>query len=112
MRVLICGGRDYTDAAALESAMSLLPFSPSIVIEGGARGADRLGRQWAIKNGIHYATVPALWDAFGKSAGGRRNSAMLLLQPEYCIALPGGTGTKNMVKQCAGRSIPVWEPYA
>ena len=111
MRLLICGGRNFNDYARLESCMVQLPYTPSIIIEGGARGADRLGRQWAITTGLHYATVPALWDVYSKSAGPLRNSAMLLLLPEYCIAMPGGSGTADMVRQCTDLKIPVWQPY-
>ena len=91
--------------------MKMLPFRPSLIIEGGAKGADRMARNWAIQNGIHYAIVPALWDAFGRSAGSRRNSAMLMLTPDYCVAMPGGSGTANMIRQCADENIAVWQPY-
>lgn len=112
MIILICGGRDYNDYDALNRAMTeLLPFRPKMVIEGGATGADRLGRQWAIDNGVHYATVPALWDHFGKSAGYRRNAVMLMLEPSYCIALPGGRGTANMIDLCQRAEVTVWQPY-
>jgi len=111
MKLLICGGRDYADYDAFTRAMNRLPFKPSIVIEGGATGADRMGRQWAISKGIHYATVPALWDAYGLSAGGRRNSAMIILSPDYCVAFPGGTGTADMVRQCEKYNVTCWEPY-
>lgn len=111
MKVLVCGGRDYSDHDAFLKVMNMLPFRPSLIIEGGAKGADRMARHWAIQNGVHYATVPALWDAFGRSAGHRRNSAMLMLNPEYCVALPGGNGTADMVRQCIEDNITVWQPY-
>ena len=68
-----------------------------------------MGRQWAVANGVHYAEVPALWDRYGNKAGTLRNTAMLLLTPEYCIAMPGNTGTANMVRQCKKMGIPVWD---
>lgn len=111
MRLLICGGREFNDMDKLHAAIMKLPFMPTIVIEGGARGTDRLAKTWAIKHGIHYAEVPALWDQYEKTAGPRRNKAMLTLNPEYCLAMPGGNGTADMVKKCNARCIPVWEPY-
>ena len=111
MILLICGGRGFNDYEKLAVAMRALPFTPSIIVEGGARGADSLARGWAVANKVHYAEVPALWGCFDKAAGGLRNSAMLLLRPEYCVALPGGSGTRNMVDQCTRAGIPVWEPY-
>ena len=65
--------------------------------------ADR----WAKTNGIHTARVDALWGQLGRSAGFFRNSAMLLLSPEICIAFPGGVGTEMMVNLCGKHGIPV-----
>lgn len=111
MVTLICGGRDFTSYDALEEAMKMLPTKPTILIQGGAKGADYLGKLWAILNDVQYAEVPAMWENFGKSAGFKRNAAMLLLRPEYCIALPGGVGTRMMIDLCNKANVPVWEPY-
>ena len=106
MRVLVCGGRDYEGDV---SCLSMIEIS--ILIHGGARGADDRAAWWAKTNGIPTAAVPAYWDQFGKSAGYRRNAAMLLLLPEYCVAFPGGKGTQMMVELCEKKQIPVWRPY-
>lgn len=111
MKLLVCGGRDYKDVVAFEDAMARLPFTPSVVIEGGAKGADSLARAWAAERGIHFATVPALWEFYAKAAGGNRNTAMLIFQPDYCVAFPGGTGTADMVDKCLEAGVPVWAPY-
>lgn len=111
MNVLVCGGRDFKDKEAFDTAMNQLPFKPDIIIEGGARGADNLGRLWAASKGIHHATVPAMWDEYGKSAGHLRNSAMIHLNIGYCVAFPGGRGTADMVKKCRDKNITVWTPY-
>ena len=111
MIILVCGGRDFINQQKFNDAMDMLNFVPDMVVQGGARGADRLGRLWAKNNKIHFAEVPALWDAFGKSAGPERNSAMLLLNIDYCIAFPGGYCTANMVKKCRASGITTWLPY-
>jgi len=112
MKVLVCGGRDFTDDAflfrALDAAHARIPFS--IVIHGGAKGADHYSELWAIARGIHYARVPALWDALGRSAGPKRNEAMLLLAPDVVVAFPGGRGTAHMIRIATEAGIKVWEP--
>lgn len=105
MIVLVCGGRDFSNADAVSRAFSTT--CTSVVIEGGARGADTLARNEAVRRGIHVATVPALWDKYGKSAGYKRNAAMLDLKPDLCVAFPGGKGTAMMVKLCQDAGIPV-----
>lgn len=70
-----------------------------------------MAREWARERGIHFATVPALWDFYGNPAGGKRNTAMLIIKPDYCLAMPGGTGTADMVDKCLDAGIPVYAPY-
>ena len=106
MRVLACGGRDYIGDVTCLSQIDI-----SILIHGGAKGADIRAAEYAASQGIHHAGVPALWNYYNKSAGFKRNSAMLLLLPEYCVAFPGGKGTDMMVKLCEKNNIPVWKPY-
>lgn len=106
MRVLVCGGRDYAGDISCLSQLKI-----DILIHGDARGADIRAKQWAESNSVHHAAVPALWNQLGKSAGYRRNAAMLILNPEYCVAFPGGKGTNMMVELCEKKGIPVWRPY-
>lgn len=107
MRILVCGGRDYTGPVDCLADIE----SMSILIHGGARGADIRAATWAKCQGIHTAQVDALWYYHGKSAGFERNAAMLLLLPEGCVAFPGGRGTKVMTDMCKHHNIPVWFPY-
>lgn len=111
MIVLVTGGRDYADAAAVDTALSHIESKISLLVEGGARGADRLAQTWAKKHCIHVATIEALWDAWPKHAGPIRNTAMLVLPIALCIAFPGGNGTQDMIAKCRAKNIPVWEPY-
>lgn len=83
-----------------------------MVINGGARGADSLGKDWAKQHGIYSVTIDALWNYHGKKAGPHRNQAMIdIMHPDYCIAFPGGVGTADMVKRCRESGITVWQPY-
>lgn len=111
MIVLVCGGRAWADWERFKQAAQMLPVRPTLIIEGGAKGADRMGRTYAVINGIHYATVPALWDTYGNRAGPLRNSATVLLRPEYCLAMPGGSGTADMKQKASAAGIPVWAPW-
>ena len=107
MRVLVCGGRDYTDKKRLERVLDacLPPISELIV--GDAIGADNLAWRWAIKHGIIYKRVYAEWQTYGKAAGCIRNTKMLTYKPDYVIAFPGGKGTANMTKQAHAAHIAV-----
>lgn len=108
---LFCGSRRWSDRERIRADLERLPEG-SIVIEGGARGADRIAREEAEALGIHVATVRALWDHFGRSAGYRRNEAMLRLQPDFVYAYPLGEsrGTRHTIRIAEAACIPVREP--
>lgn len=108
--LLVCGGRKYSDKARLEQCLDSFHAwsNVDILINGGATGADLLAKNWADSRGIHHATVPALWKHFDRSAGPKRNSAMLWLRPSVLIAFPGGNGTASMVKLAKEEKLDVY----
>jgi hypothetical protein len=111
MRILVCGGRDYLDTQHIHRTLDRVHAKHGItlLIEGGARGADARARAWAINRRIPFVTVEADWDAYGLAAGHIRNTRMLdEHQPEAVVAFPGGRGTADMVKQAQQAGVPVW----
>jgi hypothetical protein len=114
MRLLVCGGRDYTNRCAVQHALSTVHARSNItlLIEGGARGADRLAREWAHMNGIPVQTYYADWKKYGGAAGPVRNGQMLREgQPHGVVAFPGGTGTADMIAQAELAGVKVWKPF-
>lgn len=112
MKILVCGGRYYADALTVGRWLDPYHNQAPFIIQGEAPGADYLAKQWAIRSGVHYAGVPALWDTYGHKAGPLRNQAMLALKPDVCMAFPGGRGTASMVSLCLRHNIPVVEAFA
>lgn len=79
MRVLVCGGRYYTDREELYHELGLLAEQHGwlTIIEGGALGADSLAG----------------------SAGPIRNKRMLdSCKPDLVVAFKGNEGTRHMIK--------------
>lgn len=112
MRVLVCGGRTYNDHYQFDEAMKLLPTRPTLIIQGGAKGADSLAGMWAKDQGVFAIQMDALWKAHGNGAGPKRNQAMIDIgKPDYCVAFPGGSGTADMIRRCEFHGVPVWRPY-
>lgn len=102
MRVLVCGGRDFNDALTLGSWLGGIhkQHGISLLIEGGARGADFMARKFAEWQGIPTKTFEADWEGDGRAAGPLRNKRMLDEgKPDLVVAFDGGKGTANMVKQ-------------
>lgn len=100
MQVIVTGGRHFKDKEMV--ARNLAKLNPTLVIEGGATGADRLAREWAKENGVEFKTVEAEWRKHGfydARAGHTRNRKMIVDYPEAVVLhFPGNTGTKNCVE--------------
>jgi hypothetical protein len=114
MRILVCGGRDYNDIEALNQALDKLHAERRItlIIEGGAAGADAHAREWANANGVDVRTFYADWKTYGRRAGPLRNARMLDEgRPDGVVAFPGGIGTNDMIRQARTAGLKVWRPY-
>lgn len=106
-RVLVCGGRDFTDQKLLDEKLdwfhSVMRFSA--LIQGECIGADLRAKSWAKSKGIPVLPFKADWYPNGrsggldKSAGPKRNLRMLKEgKPDVVIAFnTGGPGTRNMI---------------
>ena len=106
MEVIVTGGREFDDREMVDKNLSAL--KPTLVIEGGARGADRLARDWAKKNSVPFVTVDAEWSKLGLGAGHARNKKMIEMFPNaVLLAFPGNKGTANCVKQAEARKRTV-----
>lgn len=111
-RVLVCGGRDFTDTARIHSVLDHYHAQHrfSFVIHGAAPGADSLAGQWAMLRDVAQQAFSADWEKHGRAAGPRRNAQMLAVgKPDVVIAFPGGRGTADMMRQARAAGVPVIE---
>jgi hypothetical protein len=107
MRVLICGGRDYSDRADLYEELDRLhgEYCFDTVIASGARGVDVLAVEWAQARGIATQVFDVRPGAFGGRAFLLRNQRMLAEgRPDLVVAFPGGA-TADLVRQAKAAGI-------
>ncbi len=106
--LLVCGGRTFGDRACVRrSLVQAWAAGFRRLVCGGAKGADTLASEVGRELGFQVRVVPADWARFGRSAGPRRNQAMLCLRPACCLAFPGGRGTADMVARCRASGVRV-----
>lgn len=100
MRVIIAGGRDFSDYKLLKERCDYyLRSSDDItIISGCARGADLLGERYANEKGYKILKFPADWN-LGKQAGYLRNVEMSK-NADALIAFwnNNSKGTKHMIE--------------
>ncbi len=121
MRVLVCGGRDYSDWDNFNDTMQKINATfdsignISMIAHGGASGADTMAGIWAKYNGIptkEYKVTQDEWLKLGRAAGPIRNAQMLKeFGPDVVVAFPGGRGTGDMVQRAKAHGVKVIEVY-
>jgi hypothetical protein len=75
MKVAVIGSRDFNDYNLVKSTLSTLNIT--LIVSGGARGADTLGERYADENKIPTKIFYPDWGTHGKSAGFKRNTDII-----------------------------------
>lgn len=120
MKILVCGGRNFKDYRLLsreihkllpeptDDISTWLPPNGTVIIHGGATGADYLADKWAVANWVPIKEYKADWDKHGKAAGPIRNQQMLDEEhPDVVLAFPTkrSKGTWDMVRRAKKAQI-------
>ena len=112
-RVAIVGSRDFHNydflAKTVVETLNHLKIAPSVIISGGASGADQLAERFAREYGLQTLIFPANWSQYGRRAGAIRNQ-QIVDQADILFAFrinnsPGTTITINMAEQ---KGIPTF----
>lgn len=110
VKVVICGGRNFDDADFIYRELDRLhvQYGFETVIEGDARGVDRIAGDWARSRDVELIEFPADWKNEGRHAALIRNERMLREgKPDMVIAFPGGNGTWHTCSQAEQLGIQV-----
>lgn len=104
MRILVTGSRDWTDKQAIVDALARVRDrqraagrdGTDVTLVSGAcpTGADAIAEETAERMGWRVERHPADWARHGRRAGYVRNSAMVELGADLCLAfvLDGSRG--------------------
>lgn len=104
--VVVSGSRGWTDKETIR--YRLLAANPTQVVQGGAKGADKLAQEVCEEEGIPCYTEHARWERYGKNAGNMRNGKMLsewLPDEVICFWDGSSTGTENMMNATVARGF-------
>ena len=104
--VAIVGGRDFANQLLFDETLERFVVDygmPSVVISGGAKGADTMAEKWAKKMKISMLIIKPTWrddhGKYDKAAGIKRNT-QIIAQSTHVIAFPtGGKGTEDSIKK-------------
>ena len=109
-RLMVTGSRTWTDgeAIALELQFIAKKYKNVVLVSGHAIGADRIAEAVATDLGWVIEIHEPDWTLNGKSAGFKRNTAMLESDVQAVLAFhkDGSSGTADAIKKAKERKIP------
>jgi transposase-like protein len=121
MKLVMTGGRDYNLTPEMKVRLAELIFDQGVTttLDGDCpTGADRQMRAIAKEMGCTTLSFPAQWKRYGRNDG-RKNPAGMVRNADMaekcepgvdgCVAMPGGPGTANMLRQAKKRGLKTWD---
>ncbi len=113
MRVLVTGGRGFSDLAFLSALLDAVHkrYPITSILHGGAFGTDTMTNYWAERNGIPTEVFHADWQKYGEDAAEAvRNTEMIATRPDLVVVFPGGRHTAICKRQAETAGLKVFEP--
>lgn len=103
------GSRTWVDTATIRGALYELFDPEGVLVSGGARGADALCEDCWGHWGGQVERHPADWATHGRRAGIVRNSEMIKMGADVCLAFirDFSPGASHAVKAAERAGIPV-----
>lgn len=93
----------------VKTAVYREPLS-TIIVVGGARGVDKEAEKWALHRGMQVEVYEAEWDKYGRTAGFKRNSAMVAVADRGIAFWDGlSPGAKDSIDKFikAGKDVKI-----
>jgi hypothetical protein len=98
MKVAVIGSRNFNNYSLVKETLTKLDIT--LLVSGGALGADSLGEQYAKLNNIPTKIFYPDWKKFGRKAGFLRNTD-IINESDMVVAFWDGTskGTLDSIKK-------------
>lgn len=99
MKIAIIGSRSFNNYALLGEILNDVKDRVTLIVSGGANGADKFGERWAKEFKKKTKIFLPDWNAYGKAAGPIRNEK-IVKEADVVLAFWDGEsrGTKNAIE--------------
>ena len=108
-RVVVAGSRNFDDYDKLSAELDkfLAGKKNVVIVSGTARGADRMGEQYAAEHGYKIDQFPAEWGKYHQGAGPIRNLQMVKTADAVVAFWDNqSSGTRNIIDCARQENIP------
>ena len=114
VNIIVAGSRSFDDYKLLKEKCdyylsdALAKGYDIEIVSGTAKGADKLGEQYAKERGYHIAYFPADWKTYGKRGGYIRNQQMANFSDALILFWDGSSrGSKHMLDIARNKGLAV-----
>jgi ribonuclease HI len=112
IKLAVIGSRSFTEYELLDKTLKEIDAKTpiSLIISGGAVGADSFANQWAKENGKSILIIYPEWNkngAFDKGAGFKRNFKVVEACDEVIAFTNGSQGTAHSIEAAKGKNKPI-----
>lgn len=102
-RVVVAGSRTLDDYDLLERTLDaqieVWGLKKPVIVSGTAKGADRMGEQYAAARGLDVVKFPGHWNTLGRAAGILRNVQMAWYGTHAAVFWDGvSNGSRHMIE--------------
>jgi len=116
MIVGVVGGRKFTERRYMEVVLDRI--KPTMIVSGGAKGADTLAYNYAVRRGITFVCHPPLEDEkrkLGYAGACNRRNLRIVEQSDVLVAFPDvdSKGTWHAIKLAKelGKKVAVFDHH-
>tara|TARA_Y100000589_G_C27075357_1_gene597223 strand:+ start:638 stop:976 length:339 start_codon:yes stop_codon:yes gene_type:complete len=107
MKIGVVGSRDFDDYKKLEKELNKIE-GITVIVSGGAKGADTLAREFAEKNDIKLTEFKPDYEQYGRGAPIRRNKKIVEYSDQIIAFWDGESrGTKNTIDIAKKQDKPI-----
>lgn len=112
MRVLVTGGRGFSELAFLTAVLDAIHkrYIITSVLHGAGPGTDMMTDYWAQLNDIPIEVFAPDWEKYGDAAEAIRNTVMIATRPELVVVFPGRRHTAICKRQAETAGLKVFVP--
>lgn len=100
----VVGSRSFNDYELMKYHIETLIFYSDItmIVSGGALGADTLAKRYADEHGIKPLVHYAQWDVYGRDSAGFIRNELIVKDSNFILAFWDGfsSGTKHTISLC------------
>tara|TARA_B100000614_G_C14235815_1_gene364403 strand:- start:132 stop:470 length:339 start_codon:yes stop_codon:yes gene_type:complete len=107
MKIGVVGSRNFDDYKKLEKELNKIE-GITVIVSGGAKGADTLAREFAEKNDIKLTEFKPDYEQYGRGAPIRRNKKIVEYSDQIIAFWDGESrGTKNTIDIAEKQDKPI-----